>query len=50
VGIAKGGTPFCPPQNIDAMMSSLFSELEREGWLAGLNLDSFIERAALLHL
>jgi cell filamentation protein len=46
VGIAKGGTPFCPPHNIDAMMSSLFTELERERWLAGLDLDSFIERAA----
>jgi cell filamentation protein len=46
VGIAKGGTPFCPPQNIDAMMSSLFIELEREQWLAGLDLDSFIGRAA----
>jgi cell filamentation protein len=46
VGIAKGGTPFCPPQNIDAMMSSLFTELEREQWLAGLDPNSFIERAA----
>lgn len=46
VSIAKGGTPFCPPQNIDSMMNSLSSSLEREGWLAGLNLDSFIERAA----
>jgi cell filamentation protein len=46
VGIARGGTPFCPPQNIDAMMSSLFTELEREHWLEGLNLDSFIGRAA----
>jgi cell filamentation protein len=46
VGIAKGGTPFCPPHNIDSMMSSLFAELEREHWLARLDLDSFIERAA----
>jgi cell filamentation protein len=46
VGIAKGSTPFCPPQNIDAMMSSLFTELEREQWLAGLDPNSFIERAA----
>ena len=46
VGIAKGGTPFCPPQNIDSMMSSLFTELEREHWLEGLDLDSFIGRAA----
>jgi cell filamentation protein len=46
VGISKGGTPFCPPQNIDAMMSSIFAELERESWLGGLDLDSFIERAA----
>ena len=30
VAIAKGGTPFCPPQNIYAMMSSLFTELEGE--------------------
>lgn len=46
VGIAKGGTPFCPPQNIDSMMSSLFTELEREHWLEGLDIDSFIGRAA----
>jgi len=46
VGIAKGGTPFCPPHNIDLMMTSLFAELEREQWLARLDLDSFIERAA----
>lgn len=46
VGIAKGGTPFCLPQNIDSMLSSLFTELGREQWLAGLDLDSFIERAA----
>jgi cell filamentation protein len=46
VGIAKGGTPFCPPQNIDLIIGALFSELEREKWLAGLRLDSFIERAA----
>jgi cell filamentation protein len=46
LGIAKGGTLFCPPHNIDSMMSSLFAELEREHWLAKLDLDSFIERAA----
>ncbi|HEX8721845.1 MAG TPA: Fic family protein [Pyrinomonadaceae bacterium] len=46
VGISKGGTPFCPPQNIGAMMAALFSELEGERWLTELNLASFIERAA----
>jgi cell filamentation protein len=46
VGISKGGTPFCPPQNIDAMMGALFSELEGERWLAGLDMESFIGRAA----
>lgn len=46
VGISKGGTPFCPPQNIPTMMGALFTELERERWLGGLNLESFIERAA----
>jgi cell filamentation protein len=46
VGISKGGTPFCPPLNINAMMGTLFSELERERWLAGSNSESFIERAA----
>lgn len=46
VAIAKGGTPFCPPQNIDAMMGALFAELERERWLAGLETEPFIERAA----
>jgi cell filamentation protein len=28
------------------MMGAIFAELERERWLAGLDLDSFIERAA----
>lgn len=46
VGISKGGTPFCSPQNIDVMMNELFSELERERWLVGLDLDSFLDRAA----
>jgi cell filamentation protein len=46
VGIAKGGTPFCPPQNIDGMMSTLFVELDRERWLVGIDIDSFIKRAA----
>jgi cell filamentation protein len=46
VGISKGGTPFCPPQNIDSVMGALFSELESERWLAGLGLESFLERAA----
>jgi cell filamentation protein len=46
VGIAKGGTPFCPPQNIDAMMNALFAELEQEQWLAGLDSNTFIESAA----
>jgi cell filamentation protein len=46
VGIAKGGTPFCLPQNIDVMMGALFSELEGEQWLAGLDRQSFIGRAA----
>jgi cell filamentation protein len=46
VGISKGGTPFCPPRNIDAMMGALFTELERERWLTGLELESFVERAA----
>lgn len=46
VGISKGGTPFCPPQNINAMMSAIFSELESDHWLEGLALDTFIERAA----
>lgn len=46
VGISKGGTPFCPPQNIGAVMGALFAELESERWLAGLKLESFIGRAA----
>lgn len=46
VGISKGGTPFCPPQNIDTMMNAIFTELEQERWLSGLELDAFIERAA----
>lgn len=46
VGISKGGTPFCPPQNIDAMMGTLFAGLEREEWLSGLDADAFTERAA----
>lgn len=46
VGISKGRTPFCPPQNIDAMMGALFSELERERWLAEMDLASLIRRGA----
>lgn len=46
VGISKGGTPFCPPQNIDATMGALFSELESERWLKGLEPESFLGRAA----
>jgi cell filamentation protein len=46
VGMSKGGTPFCSPQNIDVLMNELFSELERERWLVGLDLDSFLDRAA----
>jgi len=46
VGIAKRGTPFCPPHNIDSMMNALFAKLEQEQWLSGLDLDSFISRAA----
>jgi len=46
VGILKGGTPFCPPQNIAAMMNAIFTELEQEHWLSDLNVKTFIERAA----
>ena len=46
VGISKGGTPFRPPQNIDVTMGGLFSELARERWLAGLDTESFLGRAA----
>ncbi|HVG34756.1 MAG TPA: Fic family protein [Pyrinomonadaceae bacterium] len=46
VGISKGGTPFCPPRNIDHTMNAIFTELEDELWLSGLDLDTFIERAA----
>ncbi|HYG79357.1 MAG TPA: Fic family protein [Pyrinomonadaceae bacterium] len=46
VGISKGGTPFCPPQNIDGMMNAIFTGLESERWLEGLDLATFIERAA----
>ena len=46
VGISKGGTPFCPPQNIDTMMNAIFTELEQEHWLSEFDLETFIERAA----
>lgn len=46
VGISKGGTPFCPPQNIAVTMGALFAGLERERWLAGLGPEEFLERAA----
>lgn len=46
VGISKGGTRFCPPQNINTMMGALFTDLKKERWLAGLELESFIKRAA----
>lgn len=46
VGISKGGTPFCPPQNIDAAMTTLFAELEGEGYLSDLGREAFLGRAA----
>jgi cell filamentation protein len=46
VGISKGGTPFCPPQNIEWMMNTTFAALERERWLSDLDQNSFLERAA----
>lgn len=46
VGISKGGTPFCPPSNIEATMRALFEGLERERWLSGLLEQTFLERAA----
>ncbi len=46
VGVSKSGTPFCPPQNIDTMMTAIFTELEQERWLGGLDLETFIEEAA----
>ncbi|HEX8891457.1 MAG TPA: Fic family protein [Pyrinomonadaceae bacterium] len=46
VGISKGGTPFCPPHNIDRMMNDIFAGLDKERWLNGTDLESFIERAA----
>jgi len=46
VGISKGGTPFCPPQNIEGTMRALFEGLERELWLSGLGEQAFFERAA----
>lgn len=46
VGISKGGTPFCPPQNINTMMNAIFTELEQERWLSELEINTFIERAA----
>ena len=46
VGISKAGTPFCPPQNIDTMINAIFIELEQEHWLSGIDLNTFIERAA----
>src|SRR6185436_15280148 len=46
VGISKFGTLFCPPQNIDLMMDSLFNELQHENWLEGLDKEPFLERVA----
>ncbi len=46
VGISKGGTLFCPPQNIEGMMRSLFAGLERERWLTGPEPEEFLGRAA----
>lgn len=46
VNIAKGGTPFCPPHNIDQMMRGLFDGLAREAWLAEAGRIRFLERAA----
>lgn len=46
VGISKGGTPFCPPHNIDRSMNVIFAELEGGRWLEGLDPDTFLEWAA----
>ncbi|MGH9899066.1 MAG: Fic/DOC family protein [Pyrinomonadaceae bacterium] len=46
VQIAKGSTPFCPSQNIAAMLHGLFAELKQHHWLSNLNQLAFLQQAA----
>lgn len=40
------GIPYCRPEYIDANLSTLFGKLEREDYLAGLDVDTFAVRLA----
>jgi len=40
------GIPYCRPEYIDANLSTLFGKLEREDYLAGLDVDTFADRLA----
>jgi cell filamentation protein len=46
VRIAKGGNPFCFPENIRGQAASLFEELRQADYLCGLQPDVFANRAA----
>lgn len=46
VRIAKGGNPFCFPENIPNQATSLFEELRQAGYLRNLEAREFSHRAA----
>lgn len=46
VRIAKGGNPFCFPENIDAQMRNLFRQLDADNDLSGLSDAAFAAKAA----
>jgi cell filamentation protein len=46
VRIAKGGNPFCFPENIESQAAKLFEELEVENYLEGINVGAFARRSA----
>src|SRR5215475_8474914 len=46
VRIAKGGNPFCFPENIQGQATNLFEELRQANYLQGLEEEEFANRAA----
>jgi cell filamentation protein len=46
VRIAKGGSAFCYPENLDRELGRLFADLAKQKSLSGLDADAFAEKAA----
>lgn len=46
VRTAKGGNPFCFPENIDASMKRLFERLQADEFRAGVAANTFVRAAA----